>query len=31
MKEMVDADVGRYCSDHQSGVPRLWDAPENCI
>ena len=31
MKEMVDADVGRFCSDHQSGVPRLWDAPENCI
>ena len=31
MKQMVDADVGRFCSDHQSGVPRLWDAPENCI
>ena len=31
MKGMVDADVKRYCSDSQSGVPRLWDAPENCI
>ena len=31
MKGMVDSDVKRYSSDSQSGVPRLWDAPENCI